>query len=89
MLIGDGAEKFQKQDTVGAFMTSQCDLELACRAHLKRSEEGNHKFYGNCKDSRWPYTDHHALQKDLICESTPIHVFFFFIFWYESYLIIS
>lgn len=52
MLIGDGAEKFQKQDTVGAFMTSQCDLELACRTHLKRSEEGNHKFYGNCKDSR-------------------------------------
>ena len=45
-------EKFQKQDTVGAFMTSQCDLELACRAHLKRSGEGNHKFYDNCKDTR-------------------------------------
>ena len=52
MLIGDGAEKLQKQNTVEAFMTSQCDLELACQAHLKRSEEGNHKFYGNCKDSR-------------------------------------
>lgn len=35
MLIGDGAEKFQKQNTAEAFMTSQCDLELACQAHLK------------------------------------------------------